>query len=458
MKTLVLMLQSIRLTSNHGGSSKIVKDVCADLAQHEHDVTLLCSAADDNHQAFDLVSGVRVRPELPFRQSWQDTWLVPPADLARIITTTARHAVEAERMLIFDSHFLYPDIFPIDLPVVWSLRDFVYAQALQGSMAFRRDLLIAPSDYVRESYCDAVGAWLPGVRSRVITVRNGVDLERFSPRDSSTMRQRLGVQNAPLLLLAHRPEEAKGFGMALEICRRLATGEFPDIRLLIPRGTDTTIMPEVREFYDRLELRIADLGIGHNVIFLEWVSPEEMPAAYAAADITLCLGDIVEASSNVALESIACGTPVVASDVACFHEFPDAIQKVPVHDVDAAENAVLDILRSSKPFDVHAAHEELGRCYSYSGMLNGFRHAIETTSALSPLLPKLARGTTAKVPEWISSQNNSLYDEYRKTQLADPILLEIWSRNRHSPFDVPASAAGDDIRNLLQAGLLVAVG
>lgn len=457
MNTLVLILQTIRPSSNHGGSSKIVKHVCGELAHHGHHVTLLCAATIDNHDAFDLASGVRVRPELPFRQSWQDTWLVPPADLARIIMTTADHAQRADRLLIFDSHFLYPDVLPLRTPIVWSLRDFVYVQALQGSMTFRRDLLIVPSTYVRNAFCDAVGGWLPGIEDRVITIRNGVDLEQYAPRDTSTARQRLGVQDGPVLLFPHRPEEAKGLERALELCRRFASGPLPNVKLLILRGTDIEIMPEVRRFYVGLERRVEELGLTRNVVFSDWVAPDHMPEVYAAANVTLCIGNIVEASSNTALESVACGTPVVASDIACYREFPEAIRKVPVHDLEAAERTVLRLLTGLDSLDVVAARQELQHHYSYSAMLNGFRETIETCTVQPPLVPKVRHATVAKIPTWISMQGNSLYDEYRKTRLVDPTLQELWSTYGHAPFDVKSAHVSDGAQMLLRSGALVLV-
>ena len=451
----MLILQTIRAASNHGGSSKVVKDVCIDLACHGHSVTLLCGATADNSIAYELAPGVNVQPELPYRQSWQDTWLVPPADMSRIIMTVAARACDADRIVVFDSHFLFPDVFPIDVPVVWSLRDFVYVQAMQGSMAFRRDLLVTPSNYIRDAYCDAVGGWLPGIRDRVVAVKNGINLERYGPRDPSRVRTLLGVGNAPLLLFPHRPEQAKGLGVALHLCERLAKGDLPHVRLLILRGTDIAIMPAVRDFYSQLDREIERLGISHNVIFHDWVQPDEMPEIYSASSATLCLGDIVEACSNTTLESTACGTPVVAYNIACYREFPDDVRKVGVGDLAAAEQALRGLLFGSDVLDVDRARSTLRARFSHGDMLDGFRRAVEETSVLPPLVPKVQPLSSVKIPVWISLQGRGLYDEYKKRFVSEELMAAIWSRNGRDPFDWRDYASKSGVLELVHSGVLV---
>lgn len=449
------MLQSIRRGSNHGGSSKVVKDVASELGRRGHAVDLLCAAASDNRDPFELAPGVRVLPVLPFRESWQDTWLVPPADLSRIITTVVGHAARAHRIVVFDAHFLYPDVLPGGVPTIWSLRDLVYVQALQGAMGFRRDLLVAPSEYIRQAFLDATRGWLPGVEHRVTAIRNGVDLDRFRRVDPTTMRAELGVGQDPILLFPHRPEAEKGIEMALELCLRLnATGT--RVRLVIPRGTDVMLLPEARTFYDGVEARAAALGVGSHVVLCDWVTPERMPELYAAAAVTLCLGNIVEASSNSALESLACGTPVVASAIACFHEFPDEITKVPVDDLPAGQAALERLLAVGAATDPEKVRDKLRTGHDHVTMLERFCSVIEQARVRPPLRARAVSRATAKVPIWLSVQHGELYDEYRKTRLSNSALSELWSEHGHREFDVAATALPpEELDALVARGSLV---
>lgn len=452
MKILVTILQTIRPTSNHGGSSKAVKAICTDLATHGHQVTLLCGATTDNRDPFELEPGVRVRPELPFRQSWQDTWLVPPADLAAIVGTTMAHARDAERIVIFDSHLPYPDILPAATPLVWSLRDFTYVQALQGSLAFRRDHLVAPSEYIRRAFCDTVAPWLPGVEQRVSVIENGVDLRRFSPTDRTSARRALGVEGDPILLMPHRPEEAKGFSAAIELCRR-TVAQCPDVRLLIPRGSDVTIMPEARRFYDTLVECATAAGIGDRLLMRDWLPASQVPLLYSAANVTLCVGEIVEASSNTALESLACGTPVVASNIACYRDFAEGILKVPVGDLDVTHGAIIDLLDAERPLDVTSLAER----HDHRTMLATWRETIETATARPPLVPAIPSGERAKIPVWISDQGDSLYDEYRAVAVPGRTLRNLWQRYGRDPFRIDEldAAARRAAESLLASRVLV---
>jgi glycosyltransferase involved in cell wall biosynthesis len=72
------------------------------------------------------------------------------------------------------------------------------------------------------------------------------------------------------------------------------------------------VNPE-RDFSQVLRERIAELGLD-NVHLIEGVDHERLPLWYGAADI-FCLASKSEGCPNVVLEALACGTPVVATDV-----------------------------------------------------------------------------------------------------------------------------------------------
>jgi glycosyltransferase involved in cell wall biosynthesis len=102
---------------------------------------------------------------------------------------------------------------------------------------------------------------------------------------------------------------AKGHAIAIE-----AVAGMPDVRLVVvgtgPEG------PRLQRLADRL-------GAAGRVDFLGLVPHEEMPAIYNAAD-ALVLASANEGMPNVVLESIACGTRVVATDVGGVGEVVDS--------------------------------------------------------------------------------------------------------------------------------------
>jgi teichuronic acid biosynthesis glycosyltransferase TuaC len=137
-----------------------------------------------------------------------------------------------------------------------------------------------------------------GVNPEKITVlRNGVDLDRFGPRDRTAIRSKLGLKGLVWLTVGHLIER-KGVHIALT-----ALAKLPDVTLLIAgQGPEEA----------RLRQLVARLDIATRVRFLGTIPHAELCDYYNAAD-TLVLASSREGMPNVALESLACGTPVLAA-------------------------------------------------------------------------------------------------------------------------------------------------
>ncbi|TPG05990.1 glycosyltransferase family 4 protein [Rhodanobacter glycinis] len=139
-----------------------------------------------------------------------------------------------------------------------------------------------------------------GVNPGKMTVlRNGVDLERFGPRDRTAIRARLGLQG-PVWLTVGNLIELKGVDIAIE-----ALAQVPDNTLLIAGAG-----PEEH----KLRRLVERLGLVARVRFLGEVPQAELCSYYNAAD-ALVLASSREGMPNVVLEAMACGTPVVATPV-----------------------------------------------------------------------------------------------------------------------------------------------
>jgi glycosyltransferase involved in cell wall biosynthesis len=140
--------------------------------------------------------------------------------------------------------------------------------------------------------------------ARLHTLRNGVDLARFRPLPQAAMRAELGVEGQPLLLSVGHLIERKGHHIAIEALSRLAQ-QRPGARLvIIGEGEERSALQALAQ-----RLGVADkvrlTGALPNTELLKW---------YSAADLLL-LCSSREGWANVLLESMACGTPVVATDI-----------------------------------------------------------------------------------------------------------------------------------------------
>ncbi len=139
-----------------------------------------------------------------------------------------------------------------------------------------------------------------GVAPAAITpLRNGVDLQRFQRSDRAAARAALGMTGFTLLSVGLL-DERKGHDVTIK-----AVALLPDVQLMIAgSGPDRA----------KLEALAAQLGVAGRVTFLGPVPQTELTGYYNGAD-AMVLASSREGWANVLLESMACGTPVVASKV-----------------------------------------------------------------------------------------------------------------------------------------------
>ena len=138
----------------------------------------------------------------------------------------------------------------------------------------------------------------------------GVDLQRFVPHDCAIAREELGwKQDAPILLFVGRLDPFKGPDVLL----RAAAMMKAKAQVMIAGGNrenggKRSGDAEIQE----LRRLATDLRIGKRVHFLGARPQQELPLLYSAADVTV-MPSYHESFGLAAVESLACGTPVVAT-------------------------------------------------------------------------------------------------------------------------------------------------
>ena len=244
-------------------------------------------------------------PTLPKLSNWIDPWL-----WAAAIESTVRQTIEhAGSGVILDAHFLYPDGVAavilgerLGLPVVVTARGSDVNVKCDNAMMRRWMRWAAPRTSAVITVSQALAERLRerGIRPPVLEViPNGVDLQKFRPLDREEGQRRFGVSGRVLASVGHLVDD-KGHQLALE-----ALASLRDTQLLIA-GTGPR-----RAHFERLAGR---LGVADRVHFAGLVPHEAMPWLYSAVD-ALVLASAREGMPNVVLESIACGTRVIATDV-----------------------------------------------------------------------------------------------------------------------------------------------
>ena len=147
--------------------------------------------------------------------------------------------------------------------------------------------------------------------SRIRIVAPGVDHAFFGPGDRAQARRALELPaDGPLLLFVGRIQPLKGVAVAVATLASVVRDE-PDARLVIVGGPSG---PHGDEEVDRITALVDSLGLADNVLFVPPRPHELLSTYYRAADVCL-VPSRSESFGLVALESAACGTPVVASDV-----------------------------------------------------------------------------------------------------------------------------------------------
>ena len=159
---------------------------------------------------------------------------------------------------------------------------------------------------------DAVKDWLIGEgydASNIVVIRNGVDLSRFDgPPAGASLRSELGIPaDAPLVTVVSRLTRLKGIENFLEATAALKR-RYPEARFLIVGETAPSDRPYLTELTDLA----ARLGVADRVIFTGLRS--DVPSVLGCADVAV-MPSLNEALSNVLLESMAAGAPVVATRV-----------------------------------------------------------------------------------------------------------------------------------------------
>jgi teichuronic acid biosynthesis glycosyltransferase TuaC len=189
----------------------------------------------------------------------------------------------------------------IDLLPRYRLRRGVIARTLQAA-----DLIIAVSEHLARGV-RGLGA-LP---HRIRVIPNGIDGRTFAPIDQRLARQRLEIQpEQRLLVCVGNLLAEKGQHILVEALGRLRARDAstPHVAII---GSDQW---GGSRYLTLLTERIAALDLGQHVRLLGSQPQEVVATWYAAADL-LVLPTFREGCPNVVREALACGTPVVASNV-----------------------------------------------------------------------------------------------------------------------------------------------
>ena len=198
---------------------------------------------------------------------------------------------------------------------------------------------------------------------RISVVYEGIDHQLFKP----TSRR---LVDYPYLLFVGSEHPRKNFDGLLKAFRKLKSqGEFQDLKL-VKVGRAGRPQATFREHTLQM---IKELELSNEVIFTDYIAREDLPAYYSGAECFI-LPSLCEGFGFTPLEAMACGCPVIVSNVTSLPEVVgEAAIKVDPHNTDSLANALQMVLT-----DEQLKRELVSRGIKQAGQFSWEKTARET--------------------------------------------------------------------------------
>src|SRR5262245_37305454 len=239
--------------------------------------------------------------------------------MARGVESLLRR-LHAERPIsLIDAHYVYPDGHAavllaerLNVPVVITARG-------TDINLFSSMPLIRPMIKYALKYARGVIAVSSALKQRIVelgidpekvtVIRNGIDRSIFFQRDRAEARRRLGLErDSRIIVTVAALVPLKGIDRLIAAMKLLANEKL----YVIGEGPERA----------RFEKQIAEFRLSDRVFLIGSRPQLELAEWYSAADL-FCLASSREGCPNVVIESMACGTPIIATDVGGVRELID---------------------------------------------------------------------------------------------------------------------------------------
>ncbi len=319
-----------------GGMNVYVRDLSRELARRGHHVDVYTRSQDSSRPSISngLGQGVRVihlpaGPEHPYGKHLVYDHLPEFAD-----GVLAQAEADSIHYDVLHSHYWLSGVVARELRQRWStpiVHMFHTLGKMKNAVARRPEeretarRIKVEAEIVR--FADALIAATPTEEEQLVrlysadpasirVISPGVDTERFHAIPAPNAKERIGLcPDCCIILFVGRIEPLKGIDNLLRAIAQVVDRR-PELRegLVVPIiGGAPDRIREDDEMVRLQELR-EELGIGDVVTFLGAKDQDTLQYYYSAAEMVVMPSDY-ESFGMVALEAMACGTPVIASDV-----------------------------------------------------------------------------------------------------------------------------------------------
>lgn len=182
------------------------------------------------------------------------------------------------------------------------VNNFIETSFLKQLMLFSLkscDKIICVSEDLANTIADL------GIDSKIVVLRNAVDTNKFKPLKNMEIRQKYGIKkNSILILFVGYLDVFKGIFELIDAFFEV-NKENNDLKvMIIGEG------PQESKIKDK----VSKLKLDTSIIFTGKISSEDIPQYYQAADIFV-LPSYTEGTPLAVIEAMACGLPIIASNV-----------------------------------------------------------------------------------------------------------------------------------------------
>ncbi len=223
-----------------------------------------------------------------------------------------------KKFTIIDAHFAYPDGYAATLlgkwlnkPVTITLRG---TEVPLAKIPRRKEKLLTALVYATQvfSVSDSLKQFVVSLGAngdKIQVIGNGIDVIKFQPIAKSTARAALSISEGAMVLVSVGAlVDRKGFHRVIDLLPELVS-HYPNLIYLIVGGDS----PE-GNIRIKLERQVEVLNLKKHVRFLGAYSSDQLKVPLSAANLFV-LATANEGWANVFLEAMACGLPVITTDV-----------------------------------------------------------------------------------------------------------------------------------------------
>lgn len=207
----------------------------------------------------------------------------------------------------------------------------------------KADRIFVPSEFVARKLSNYSGA----LKKKIDVVYNGVDTDNFSHKSDFEILKPYSIPDgSDVIAFVGRCSPIKGVTTLVKAIPEVLK-ELHDVKFLFV-GVKPRAGSRSNPYYENVMNEISKLGVSKQCIFTEYVSQSELPYFYSRSAITVT-PSILDAFPLTVLESLSCGTPVIASQVG---GLPEAIDDqvgalFPVEDSISLAGTIVNLMKDT---------------------------------------------------------------------------------------------------------------